>query len=134
VTQETCASCGQAIGDAGPGHAWGEGVVCTACLARLGAPPAALVAYATPGPAKRTSGLGIASLVLGLVALPAVCIFALASVPLAFIGAALGAVALFVRKGEISRGIPIAGLIINGVILLICAAIAIFVLTMVVMR
>ena len=130
----TCTGCGRAI-DVEPGHAWGEGVVCEACFERLRAPPAiSVVAYATPTQPKRTSGLGIASLVLGLVALPSVCIFSLAAVPLALVGAALGLVAMLIRKPHTSRAMPIAGLAVNGVTLLVCATIAIVVLTMTLMR
>jgi hypothetical protein len=80
---ESCANCGARIGDLETPAVWNDRIVCGPCYARLapvplaysGPPQAAptFFMHSTPtGP--RVSGLGTASLVLGLVGLVFFCV------------------------------------------------------------
>lgn len=60
------------------------------------------------GAPKPGAGLGIASMVLGIVALCISCCFYYVSIPLAIIGAILGAVGIAKNSG---KGMAIAGLV-----------------------
>ena len=124
---EACANCGRAIGKLEAAHIWNEQVVCAECHGKLagapaaaGAPPAVptsvappVVVYSSIVDAPRTSGLGIASLVLGLCALVFFCVPILPTA-LAVIGLVLG-IAGWIAAATNRRtgiGMPIAGTIV----------------------
>lgn len=122
---EACENCGRQIGRLETNYIFRSHVVCEACNGALSRgvtprwePPT--VPYATPAPAvggagseKRTSGLGIASLVLGICGLVTVCIPPL-GVILSFLGLLLGIIGWSVADRNTSSKMPEAGIITSA--------------------
>lgn len=71
---------------------------------------------------KNSVGLGVASMVLGIIALVMSCCFYYISIPCAIIGLLLGAASLALKKG--GKGMAIAGLV-TSIVSLVPAVIAI---------
>jgi hypothetical protein len=88
-------------------------------------PPPAAPQYAAPAPEKKTNGLGIAALIIGILALVGAFIPFLnyGSGFIAFIGLVLGVIAIFL-KGR-SKGAAIAGAVISFVALILSIILAI---------
>ena len=116
---EACANCGRTIGKLEAAHLWNERVVCAECHGKLAgaqggtvAPPP-VVLYRSIADVPRTSGLGVASLILGLCALVFFCVPILPTA-LSLIGLVLGVagwiVAATTRRTGV--GMPIAGTIV----------------------
>jgi len=133
---EACANCGRAIGKLETAHLWNERVVCADCYGKLtgasaaavappampmsGAPP--VVVYSSIRDAPRTSGLGVASLVLGCCALVFICV-PIVPTALAVIGLVLGIAGWIVAANtrRTGTGMPIAGTIVCVAPLLLTA-------------
>src|SRR5437773_1305931 len=90
---ETCANCGRAIGDSEQRYFDNNRIVCGQCLAVLRGPPQPVgYAGAYDAPPKTASGLGIAALVLGILAVLVAWMpfCGVVVMPLAIVGLVLG--------------------------------------------
>ncbi|MEM7808747.1 MAG: DUF4190 domain-containing protein [Planctomycetota bacterium] len=89
-------------------------------MSQLPPGPPQSVPYGTPATAPQASGLGIASLVLGILALLAICVW-FVSLPMAVIGIVLGIVSwsTAAKDPRIAKGMPVAGTVLNAIALLL---------------
>ena len=133
---EACANCGRTIGKLEAAHLWNEQVVCAECHGKLAGAAAAgvaphpiavpasppVVVYSSIVDGPRVSGLGVASLVLGLCAILFFCLPILPTA-LAGIGLVLGVAGWIVAATNRRTGVgmPIAGTIVCVVPLLLTA-------------
>ncbi|HEV8603838.1 MAG TPA: type II secretion system protein GspG [Tepidisphaeraceae bacterium] len=106
----TCANCGRVMGETEQRFFHGDRVVCGQCLGALRAQP---IGYAVRyGEQKSASGLGIAALVLGILAVLVAWMpfCGLVVMPMALVGLVLGIFGIVLsRKGRTGIGMPIAG-------------------------
>jgi len=133
AAEPACANCGRTKGRLEQLYEWGEHAVCLPCYNVLSASVGTesepqieqpqqvpqTIAYAATAPVyyaaqtPRISGLGIASLVLGILGLAMICI-PFVSTLLSLVGLVLGFVAYVIADRNAPKGMIIAGLILSG--------------------